>query len=240
MLNAIGLQNIGVRAFVEQKLPSLRAFRTAVVANIFGRTPREYAEVIRVLEDAEGLAAYELNISCPNTDRGGIQFGSDPTCAAEVVAEARAVARRPLWVKLSPLVSDIVAIARAVVDAGGDAFTIANTYPAMSLDVVTRRTRLGSQTGGLSGPAIKPITLRLVYEVAKALKTPILGLGGIESADDVIEYVLAGAAAVQIGTANFVDPEATLRLSDALARRCEDLNILSISEIRGSGHGEKA
>jgi dihydroorotate dehydrogenase (NAD+) catalytic subunit len=231
MLNAIGLQNLGVRAFIAEKLPKLREYRTAVVANVFGTTVEEYREVVRILEDAEGLAAYELNISCPNVKKGGLQFGSDPSMAAEVVRAARAAGRRPLWVKLSPLVTDIVTIARAVVDAGADALTIANTYPAMSLDVGLRRSRLGSNSGGLSGPAIKPITLRLVYETAKALKVPILGLGGIESCDDILEYLLAGASAVQVGTANFVDPRATLRLIEDLERRCSSLSIHKLNEI---------
>jgi len=234
MLNAIGLQNVGVREFVAEKLPKLRAYRTAVVANVFGTTVQEYCEVLRILEDAEGLAAYELNISCPNVKKGGVQFGSDPAMAAEVVKAARAAAvKRPLWVKLSPLVSDIAGMARSAADAGASALTIANTYPAMSLDTTARRSRIGSLTGGLSGPAIKPITLRLVHEASKAVKLPILGLGGIETADDILEYMLAGASAVQVGTAHFVDPRASERLVDDLERRCAELNIHKLSEIRG-------
>lgn len=233
MLNAIGLQNVGVRAFVAEKLPKLRAYHTAVVANVFGTTIEEYCEVLRILEDAEGLAAYELNISCPNVKKGGVQFGSDPALASEVVAASRrAVTKRPLWVKLSPLVSDIATMARATAGAGADALTIANTYPAMCLDASTRSSRIASPTGGLSGPAIKPITLRLVYEASKAVKIPILGLGGIEKADDVLEYFLAGASAVQVGTAHFADPRASQRLVNTLARRCEDLSINKISDIR--------
>lgn len=233
MMNAVGLQNIGVRAFVAKKLPRLREFKTAVVSNIFGSTIEEYAEVIRVLEDAEGLAAYELNISSPNAKKGGLHFGRDPVTAAEVVASARRVAaKRPLWVKLSPLTADIVTMGRAVTEAGADALTIANTYPAMSIDPVARKSRLGRTFGGLSGPAIKPITLRLVYESAKALKTPILGLGGIETADDVLEYLLAGASAVQVGTVHFVDPRASERLVGSLVRRCHELSISNINEIR--------
>jgi dihydroorotate dehydrogenase (NAD+) catalytic subunit len=234
MLNAIGLQNIGVRAFVEEKLPQLRTFHTAVVANVFGATIEEYCEVLRILEDAEGLAAYELNISCPNVKKGGVQFGSDPGMVGEVVQAARTAARnRPLWVKLSPLVSDIAAVAWAAEAAGADALTIANTYPAMSLDPSVRKSRIGSLTGGLSGPAIKPITLRLVYLASKAVKLPILGLGGIETADDILEYLLAGASAVQVGTANFVDPRASERLVSELERRLSELSILKISEIQG-------
>ena len=166
MLNAVGLQNVGVRAFVEEKLPALRRYRTAVIANVFGCTVEEYVAVIRILEQAEGLAGYELNISCPNTAHGGIQFGSDPMMVFEVVSAARGAASRPLWVKLSPNVTDIGAIAKAAERAGADALTVANTYQAMSIDVRTRRSRLGRITGGLSGPAIKPITLRLVLRSA--------------------------------------------------------------------------
>jgi len=235
MLNAIGLQNVGVRAFVAEKLPALRGYKTAVVANVFGSCLEDYCEVIRILEDAEGLAAYELNISCPNVKRGGVQFGSDPGVAAEVVGAARkAAARRPLWVKLSPLVSDIKGMARVAEQAGADALTIANTYPAMAIDAEARTTRIGSMTGGLSGPAIKPITLRLVYEAAKAVKVPILGLGGVESPDDALEYMLAGASAVQVGTAHFVDPRASERLVEGLESRCRQLNIPRIMEIRGT------
>jgi dihydroorotate dehydrogenase (NAD+) catalytic subunit len=235
MLNAVGLQNIGVRAFIAEKLPLLRSYKTAVVANIFGSTVEEYAEVIQILEDAEGLTAYELNISSPNAKRGGLHFGREAGTAAEVVSAARKGAvKRPIWVKLSPLTADIASMARAVVDAGADVLTIANTYPAMRLDPRTRESRLGRLWGGLSGPAIKPITLRLVYEASKAVKTPILGLGGIETADDVIEYLLAGATAVQVGTAHFVDPRASERLVDSLVRRFSDLSINDINEIRSS------
>src|SRR5712664_2322884 len=187
MLNAVGLQNVGVRAFVAEKLPVLRKFDTAIVANVFGYTIEDYVEVIRVLEDAEGLAGYELNISCPNVKKGGMQFGSDPSLTAEVVGAARKAAwKRPLWVKLSPLVTDIGLIARAADEAGADALTVANTYPAMAIDFRSGKSRLGNPTGGLSGPAIKPITLKLVWETKKAVKSPIIGLGGIETVEDVL------------------------------------------------------
>jgi len=234
MLNAVGLQNIGVRAFVEEKLPALRQYRTAVIANVFGNTLEEYVGVIRVLEDAEGLAAYELNISCPNTAHGGIQFGSDPQMVSEVVSAARQAARRPLWVKLSPNVTDIGVIARAAENAGADALTVANTYQAMSIDVKTRRSRLGRPTGGLSGPAIRPITLRLVFEARRAVKIPIVGLGGIEKGDDVLEYVIAGASAVQIGTANFSHPTACVDILNQLEKSCRNNNINSINSLIGS------
>jgi dihydroorotate dehydrogenase (NAD+) catalytic subunit len=234
MLNAVGLQNVGVRAFVAEKLPALRQYRTSVIANVFGYTVDEYVGVIRILEEAEGLAAYELNISCPNTAHGGIQFGSDPQSVSEVVSAARQAARRPLWVKLSPNVTDITVIARAAQEAGADALTVANTYQAMSIDVQTRKSRLGRVTGGLSGPAIKPITLRLVFEASREVKIPVIGLGGIEKADDVLEYVIAGASAVQVGTANFSQPGACVEILNHLERSCRDNNINSINSLIGS------
>jgi dihydroorotate dehydrogenase (NAD+) catalytic subunit len=239
MLNAVGLQNIGVRAFVAQKLPALRAYHTAIIANVFGRTPEEYVEVIRVLEDAEGLAAYELNVSCPNVAGGGLQYGSDPRMTSEVVAFTRKIARRPLWVKLSPNVTDIAAIAHAAADSGADALTVANTYTGMSVDHRTRRSLLGSLKGGLSGPAIKPITLGLVYEVCRAVKIPVIGLGGVAGPEDIMEYLVVGASAVQVGTANFADPKACLRLLDGLVRLCYYEKINRIIELCGSIHDEK-
>jgi dihydroorotate dehydrogenase (NAD+) catalytic subunit len=233
MLNAVGLQNVGVRAFVAEKLPVLRKFDTAIIANVFGYTIEDYVEVIRVLEDAEGLAGYELNISCPNVKKGGMQFGSDPTCVAEVVGAARkASLKRPLWVKLSPLVTDIGLIARSAEEAGADALTVANTYPAMAIDSRTGKSRLGNDTGGLSGPAIKPITLRLVWETRKAVKTPIIGLGGIETVEDVLDYLAVGASAVQVGTASFTDPKASQRLATGLERALFRLKVFTLNEIR--------
>jgi len=233
MLNAVGLQNVGVRAFVAEKLPVLRKFDTAVIANVFGYALEDYVEVIRILEDAEGLAGYELNISCPNVKMGGMQFGGDCVLAAEVVAAARKVAvHRPLWVKLSPLVTDIGLIARAVSEAGADALTVANTYPAMAVDHRTGRSLLGNQTGGLSGPAIKPITLRLVWETAKAVRTPVIGLGGIETVGDVLEYIAVGASAVQVGTASFADPAVSQRIVERLERGVFDGKPFTLKEIR--------
>ena len=234
MLNAVGLQNVGVRAFVAEKLPALRQYRTAVIVNVFGYTVEEYVGVIRILEDSEGLAAYELNISCPNTAHGGIQFGSDPQMVSEVVSAARQAARRPLWVKLSPNVTDIGVIARAAENAGADALTVANTFQAMSIDVKTRRSKLGRLTGGLSGPAIKPITLRLVFEASRAVKIPIVGLGGIEKGDDVLEYVIAGASAVQVGTASFSHPSACVDILNQLEKSCRNNNINNINSLIGS------
>jgi dihydroorotate dehydrogenase (NAD+) catalytic subunit len=233
MLNAVGLQNVGVRAFVAEKLPVLRSFDTAIIANVFGYCQEDYVEVIQVLEGAEGVAAYELNISCPNVKGGGMQFGADPGLAAEVVRAARkAAVRRPLWVKLSPLVTDIGLIAREAEGAGADALTVANTYPAMAVDFRTGKSRLGNSTGGLSGPAIKPITLRLAWEARKAVKIPVLGLGGIETVEDVLEYLAVGASAVQVGTASFADPKASERLAEGLSRHFSEAKAFTVNEIR--------
>jgi dihydroorotate dehydrogenase (NAD+) catalytic subunit len=235
MLNAVGLQNVGVRAFVAEKLPQLRRYDTAIIANVFGCTVSDYVEVIRVLEDTEGLAAYELNISCPNVEKGGAEYSTSPELTAEVVSAAkRAAAKRPLWVKLSPVVGIIGLIAKAAESSGADALVIANTYPAMCLDVHNRRSCLGSTTGGLSGPAIKPITVRLVHEANRVTKIPIVGLGGIESPADVAEYLLVGASAVEVGTAHFADPRASERLAAGLETWCQDHNLFDISELRGS------
>jgi dihydroorotate dehydrogenase (NAD+) catalytic subunit len=234
MLNAVGLQNIGVRAFVAEKLPVLRKYDTAVIANVFGYSVEDYVEVIRVLEDAEGLAAYELNISCPNVKKGGVQFGNDPAQVGEVVGAARkAAARRPLWVKLSPMVADIGLIARTAEGAGADALTVANTYPAMAIDPWTGKSRLGNQTGGLSGPSIKPITLRLVWETRKAVKSPIIGVGGVETVEDVLQYLAVGATAVQVGTASFTDPTVSRRLVEELERALFRVKVFTINEIVG-------
>jgi len=233
MLNAVGLQNVGVRAFVAEKLPVLRKFDTTVIANVFGYILEDYVEVIRVLEDAEGLVGYELNISCPNVKKGGMQFGSDPTCVAEVVGAARkAATKRPLWVKLSPLVTDIGLIARAAEETGADAMTVANTYPAMAIDFRSGKSRLGNSTGGLSGPAIKPITLKLVWETKKAIKIPIIGLGGVETVEDVLDYLAVGASAVQVGTASFADPRASEQLIEALTAVLGRTKAFTLSEIR--------
>jgi dihydroorotate dehydrogenase (NAD+) catalytic subunit len=234
MLNAVGLQNVGVKALVEEKLPLLRKYNTQVVVNVFGYCIEDYIEVIRRLEDADGIAAYELNISCPNVKKGGIQFGGSPASVEEVVAAARkAAAKRPLWVKLMPLVTDIGLIARAAESAGADALTIANTYPAMAVDYRTGKSRLGNLTGGLSGPAIKPITLRLVWEARKVVNIPILGLGGIETAEDVLEYMSVGATAVQVGTASFSDPRVSEAIVRDLSRAVSEANVFTIKELIG-------
>ena len=239
MLNAIGLENVGVRAFVAEKLPVLRKIDTPVIANVFGYALEDYVEVIRVLEGEEGLAGYELNISCPNVKKGGMQFGNDPSLVSEVVGAARkAATKRPLWVKLSPLVTDIGVIAKAAVEAGAGALTVANTYPAMAVDHRSGTSKLGNRTGGLTGPAIKPITLRLVWEAFRAVKAPIIGLGGIESAADVLEYLSVGATCVQVGTASFTDPQASEHLVGALPRAFFNVNAFTVNEIRGKFDAE--
>jgi len=238
MINAVGLQNIGVRAFVSQKLPLLRKFRALIIANVFGQTKAEYVEVLRVLEDADGIAAYELNVSCPNVEHGGMEFGSDETALGGLVHSARGVARRPLWVKLSPLVTDIAAMASVAERAGADALTVANSYPAMSIDFSSRRSRIGRTSGGLSGPAIKPITLRLVYLAARGVKVPIIGAGGIQSAEDVFEYLSCGASAVQVGTLNFSSPRSCEQLIAGLKSACVRHNIQRIRSIYKTFDGE--
>lgn len=234
MMNAIGLQNIGVRAFIAEKLPQLRRYDTAILANVFGHTISEYVEVIRHLEGADGISAYELNISCPNVEKGGAEYGTDPALVAEVVSAARKASSKPLWVKLSPVVGMIGLIAKAAESSGADAVVIANTYPALCLDTHTQKSRLGSTTGGLSGPAIKPITMRLVYEASRVIQIPILGLGGIENPDDVAGYLAAGATAVEVGTAHFVDPRASEKLVGRLEKWCYENNVSAISDLRGS------
>jgi dihydroorotate dehydrogenase (NAD+) catalytic subunit len=220
MLNSVGLQNMGAQAFVETRLPRLRQLGVVVIANVFGESVEDYLEVIRILNQGEGIAAYELNVSCPNTARGGIVFGTDAALLAELVEAAKNAARRPLWVKLSPNVTSIAEMARAAQHAGADALTVANTFLGMAVDAETRRPRFARVVAGLSGPAIKPLALRLVYEAARAVTIPIVGAGGIATAQDVAEFMLAGATAIQIGTMNFWDPKATDNVLHGLRRFC--------------------
>ncbi len=235
MLNAVGLQNVGVRSFIQEKLPALRRFDTVVLANVFGQTVAEYVEVIEQLEAAEGVAGYELNISCPNTGRGGVEFGTNAQLTREVVAAARQAARRrPLIVKLSPNVTSIAEMARAAEDAGADALSVANTWCGMAIDLATRRSKLGRATGGLSGPAIKPLALRLVWEASRAVKIPVIGLGGIMSGEDAAEFLVAGARAVQVGTAHFIQPCAAVRILEELELYCEKTGVAAVSELYGT------
>ena len=234
MLNAIGLQNIGARAFLDEKLPALRKKKDIVVfANVFGYTRPDYERTLEILNEGEGIAAYELNVSCPNTAHGGVQFGSDPHLLDEVVRTAKRVAKRPLIVKLSPNVTSIAQMAHVAQEAGADAISLVNTFLAMAIDAETRRPRIANVTAGLSGPAIKPIALRMVYDAAHSVKIPVIGMGGITTAVDVIEFMLAGASAVQMGTASYFDPVATEKLVEELGEYCREHRIQKIREITG-------
>jgi dihydroorotate dehydrogenase (NAD+) catalytic subunit len=234
MLNAIGLQNIGVQAFLDEKLPRLRQIKNIIViANVFGYTREDYEYAIEILNSGEGIAAYELNVSCPNTQHGGIQFGSDPRTLDEVVTTAKRVARRPLIVKLSPNVTSIAQMAYVAQEAGADALSLINTFVAMAIDPETRKPRIANVTAGLSGPAIKPIAVRMVYDAAHAVKIPVIGMGGISAASDVIEFMLAGATAVQIGTASYWDPCATEKIVDELQRWCSEHHVARIADLVG-------
>jgi dihydroorotate dehydrogenase (NAD+) catalytic subunit len=234
MINSIGLQNIGVRAFVSEKLPQLRSAGTAIFANVFGYAVDDYLEVVRVLEDAEGIAAYELNVSCPNTKHGGIFFSSDPALLAEVVGAIRKIARRPLIVKLSPNVARIEPLAKAAEESGADALSLVNTFIALAIDPQTRKSRLGAGFGGLSGPAIKPIAVRMVYEAARAVKIPVVGLGGISNGLDAAEFLIAGASAVEVGTANFWDPTAPVRIARELDEFLQQEGIEHVNKLIGT------
>ena len=221
MLNAIGLQNVGVEVFLSEKLPRLREKGATVIANVWGDLEEDYVSVVRALEDAEGLAAIELNISCPNVEKGGMLFGNSPQATASLVGRVRAATGRPLIVKLSPNAPDLVLSARAAREAGADVVSLVNTFVAMAIDPETARPRLSFGTGGLSGPAIRPLAVRMVFQVARALPgVPIMGIGGITDLPDVLEFLAAGAAAVQVGTANFKEPGVSARLVEELALFC--------------------
>lgn len=235
MLNSIGLQNIGARAFIEEKLPRLAKKKNVVViCNVFGYTREEYVETIRILNEAEGIAAYELNVSCPNTQEGGMVFGTNRTMLEELVASAKSASLRPLIVKLSPNVTSIGAMAKAAADAGADALSLVNTFVGMAIDAKTRKPRISNVTAGLSGPAIKPIALRMVYEAAHSVEIPVIGMGGITTAEDVVEFMLAGAAAIQVGTASFWDPCATEKIVDGLQRWCVEHRVKRITDLIGA------
>jgi dihydroorotate dehydrogenase (NAD+) catalytic subunit len=234
MLNAIGLQNVGIEAFIAKKVPFLRTVNTPAIANFFGNTVDEYAEMTRRLDEIPELAALEINISCPNVKQGGIVFGTDPECAASVVAACRAVTIKPLIVKLSPNVTDVVAMARACEDAGADCLSLINTLTGMAIDLNRRRPVLANITGGFSGPAIKPIALRMVWQVAKAVKLPIIGIGGIMNATDALEFILAGATAVQVGTASFINPGAAQQIAEDMESWLTANGILDIKNLIGA------
>jgi dihydroorotate dehydrogenase (NAD+) catalytic subunit len=234
MLNAIGLQGIGARRFVAEKLPGLRACRATVIVNVCGTTLAEYAEVSRIVSDAEGVAAIELNISCPNIKEGGIQFGCSLLGTHDVVTAVRAVTRLPIIPKLTPNVTDVASFARAAAEAGADAVSLVNTFLAMVIDVETRRPKLSNGMGGLSGPAIRPIAVRMVHECWQAVKIPVIGMGGIADARDALEFMIAGAAAVQVGTANFVDPLIWSKLSAGIGDYLARHHIPRVSDIVGT------
>jgi len=235
MLNAIGLQNVGVEEFVTKKLPELRRYPKAnVIVNVFGYTVGDYVAVVERLNQAEGLAAYELNVSCPNVHAGGMAFGSDTGSLEYLVGRVKAVTARPLIVKLSPNVTSIAQMAKIAETSGADAVSLVNTFLAMSIDVETRQPRLTNITGGLSGPAIKPIALRMVYETARAVKIPVLGMGGIVTPEDAVEFLLAGATAVQVGTASYADPRATERLARGLESWCRSHHMEAVTSLTGA------
>jgi dihydroorotate dehydrogenase (NAD+) catalytic subunit len=243
MLNAIGLQGIGVHRFIEEKLPELRRLRATVIVNICGSTLDEYVELARILSDAEGVAALELNISCPNIKEGGITFGCSLNGTFDVVSAVRRVTPLPVIPKLTPNVTDVASFARAAEEAGADAVSLVNTFLAMAIDVHTRRPRLTNIVGGLSGPAIRPIAVRMVYECRNTVKLPIIGMGGIANAEDVIEFMIAGANAVQVGTMNFVDPFIWNKLKDGLRCYMDTHKITRLQDIVGTvdtTSGEKA
>jgi dihydroorotate dehydrogenase (NAD+) catalytic subunit len=235
MINAIGLQNMGVRAFVEEKLPKLRSMKGAVViANVFGYSVEDCLEVIRVLNEAEGIAMYELNASCPNTSHGGMVFGTDPGLLYELVSRAKGASLRPLMVKLSPNVTSIGAMAKVAAEAGADAVSLVNTFVSLAIDVETRRPRIANVTGGLSGPAIKPIAVRMVHEASKAVRIPVVGMGGIVRAEDAVEFMMAGATAVQVGTASYADPRAVENIANGLRKWCVSHQVERVGALTGS------
>ena len=234
MLNAIGLQGIGARRFVDEKLPELRARRATVIVNVCGTTLEEYAEVSRILSDAEGVAAIELNISCPNIKEGGMQFGCSLSGTHDVVRAVRQVTELPIVPKLTPNVTDVASFARAAEDAGADAVSLVNTFLAMAIDIETRRPKISNGVGGLSGPAIRPIAVRMVHECRRTVKIPILGMGGIADARDAIEFIIAGANAVQVGTASFVDPFIWSKLIDGIREYMQRYGVARVADLVGT------
>jgi dihydroorotate dehydrogenase (NAD+) catalytic subunit len=234
MLNAIGLQNVGIEAFIARKVPFLRTVNTPAIANFFGSTVDEYAELARRLDEIPEVAGLEVNISCPNVKQGGIVFGTDPACAFDVVSACRAVTIKPLIVKLSPNVTDVVVMARACEDAGADCLSLINTLTGMAIDLNRRRPVLANVTGGFSGPAIKPIALRMVWQVAQAVKVPIIGIGGIMNATDALEFMLAGATAIQVGTASFINPGAAQQIAEEMQAWLVANGVADIKSLIGA------
>jgi dihydroorotate dehydrogenase (NAD+) catalytic subunit len=234
MINSIGLQNVGMQAFIRDKLPFLRQFKTPVIANIFGGTVREYGELAKRLDDIPGIAGLEINISCPNVAKGGVLFGTDPKMAHRVVRSVKRSTQRPILVKLSPNVTDITLIAKAVEEAGGDAISLINTLMAMAIDPQSRRPLLNNIIGGLSGPAIKPVALRLVWQVVNAVKIPVIGIGGIMTPEDALEFIIVGTRAVQVGTANLVNPTACIEIIDGIEAYLTRNGFKNINELVGS------
>jgi len=231
MLNAIGLENVGLAAFVKKKLPFLRRLDTPIFVNVYGKSTEEYAELAARLEDIDGVSGIEVNISCPNVKSGGMAFGAYPESAAEVIRAIRKQIAKPLMVKLSPNVTDITEIAKSVEAEGADSISLINTITGMAIDIETRRPKIGNITGGLSGPAIKPVALRMVWQVAQTVNVPVVGIGGIMTAKDALEFLIAGAVAVQIGTANFINPHATTDIIDGIETFLMERNISDISDI---------
>jgi len=234
MLNAIGLENVGLEKFRDEKLPLLQPYRTRIIANFFGDTVQEYAEMAEQLSGLERIDALEMNISCPNVEEGGLAFSSSPRIVEQVVAAVRPVTSKYLIVKLSPNVTDICEIAQAAQQAGADAVSLVNTYLGMALDITTRKPYLANTSGGLSGPSIKPIALHQVYQVARSVTIPVIGIGGIRTAEDALEFLMAGASAVQVGTANFFDPAVTIKIIDGIRRWCVENGVSKLDEINGS------
>jgi dihydroorotate dehydrogenase (NAD+) catalytic subunit len=234
MLNAIGLENVGIQAFVEDKLPFLKTLQVPVIVNIYGHFIEEYAELAAVVDTVDGIAAIEVNISCPNIKAGGVAFGVHPTSAHTVITAVRQKTTKPVIAKLSPNVTDITDIARSVADAGADAVSLINTLTGMAVDIHTRTPMLANVTGGLSGPAIKPVALRMVWQVAKSVAVPVIGIGGIMTAADALEFLIAGACAVQVGTANFVNPRATMNVLEGLEAYMQEKGIACITDVIGS------
>ena len=233
MLNAIGLQNVGIEAFIAEKVPFLRTVNTPAIVNFFGSTVGEYAELAGRLDEIPEVAALEVNISCPNVKQGGIVFGTDPDCAAQVVAACREATSKPLIVKLSPNVTDVVVMAKACADAGADALSLINTLTGLAIDLQRRKPLLANITGGLSGPAIKPVALRMVWQVARAVKLPIIGIGGIMNATDALEFILAGASAIQVGTASFINPSAAQEIAAGMEQWLVENNVATVASLVG-------